>query len=330
MKSIAQSQSRMLAAALAAASVGNGGCTSDLSRDPHMVEDDVDPLESLAPPANESQLAYLQRTIFSQSCASIAGQCHFGQFEPNLSTMSQVYYNLVNRGAIEHFHQYRVDSMATPSASHLLHKLRGTDGVQTIMPLGTDGLPEDQIQRVEQWISSGAKWDDAGEAAPRPNNPPEPPLVQEWSLEGGVEGERLDEGGPFLASVGQSMVFRAAVRDVETTDASIPEVLFILYLLDRAASVLMPAKYPTTVGYGSFDDIDAPELAGERYNWAYEWTVPETVDLAFDDGSFELGVPSSGLVLSMYALYYDLDYFDPETIGASTFEVNEITIAGAP
>lgn len=134
--------------------------------------------DSVPPPEPES-FAGLHYYIFKPTCANSG--CHDGTFEPDFRTIESSYNTLVLHPVIknnpQNSFQYRVKP-GDPNASILITRLTiDIDGQSGIMPLITDsGNNWNQekalhIQRITNWISSGAK-DALGNTPPAVNGQP--------------------------------------------------------------------------------------------------------------------------------------------------------------
>ncbi|MEZ4307214.1 MAG: hypothetical protein R3F14_04110 [Polyangiaceae bacterium] len=266
-----------LAALLCAAMTG---CLTDIDPggDGGPAVPDDDPL---AVPADiePGTLDALQRDVIAKSCAAQPGLCHHGQFEPNLSTATLTYENLVLRPGIERDKQYRV-TPGDPANSLLIDKLRNKD-VLSQMPLGAKPLAEDDIAAIEQWIAGGALRRPGEDAAPKLNNPPAEPQIAVFD----EAGNRLDAGGPFSVAAGTKLVLRHSVQDFETDDADIPYAAFILQLADGRSIQVSTTPGAETSAITSYDGPGAPEGIGDALNFAFEWTVPATLTLMDDAGN---------------------------------------------
>jgi hypothetical protein len=272
-----------------AVNAGGGTAGAQVEGDPLDVVDDFE----------AGSLDDIHQTVFLRSCAGQKGLCHFGQFEPNLSTPAQAYANLVLRPSLERISDLRV-APGAPEKSVLIDKLRNKN-VATQMPLGAAALAEEEIQLIEKWIAGGALRRPGAAPAPALNNPPREP-------EAGVfdsSGARLDLAGPATAPPGTVLTLRQTVQDFETADAEIPLALFVLQAADGRQVVLNPgAPDGQEVGTATFDANNAPQGSGDVFNWAYSFTVPSMVDLKGPTG-IQTGVPTAGMKLSIVAGYVD-------------------------
>jgi hypothetical protein len=105
----------------------------------------------------------LQAEVFVPTCAG--SQCHRGN-PPPLAPMSlengNVYNSLVGKASVQQSSLKRVEP-GNPSASYLMHKLKGTagsvGGTSTRMPLNKPALSAETIRQIERWISRGAPND---------------------------------------------------------------------------------------------------------------------------------------------------------------------------
>lgn len=276
------------------------GCSDTMNAGgtPGAVDVDEDPLDIVVDVAPGS-LDDIQQNIFVRSCAGQQGLCHYGQFEPNLSTPAQAYENLVLRPSLERASDLRV-APGAPDKSVLIDKLRHKN-VATLMPLGAQPLPEEEIQLIEAWIKNGALRRPGAEPAKVLNNPPREPEVGIFDM----NGDRLDLAGPVIAPVGTSLTLRQTVQDFETPDSSIPFAVFILQLPDGRQLVLNPASPDSKeTGIAAFDANNAPPASGDTFNWRFPFDVPATVDLKTPTG-IEPGVPTSGMSLTILAAYLD-------------------------
>ncbi len=283
--------------AIAALPAGCGD-TINAGGTPGTADLDEDPLDVVIEVAPGS-LDDIQQTIFVRSCAGQQGLCHYGQFEPNLSTPAQAYENLVLRPSLERSTDLRV-APGAPDKSLLIDKLRHKN-VATLMPLGAQPLPEEEIQLIEAWIKDGALRRPGAEPAKVLNNPPREPEVGVFAM----NGDRLDLAGPVIAPVGTSLTLRQTVQDFETPDNAIPFVVFILQLADGRQIVLNPASPDSKeTGIAAFDANNAPPASGDVFNWSFPFDVPAAVDLKGPSG-IEPGVPTAGMSLTIVAAYLD-------------------------
>lgn len=258
---------------------------------------DVDPLDVSFEPEPGS-LDYLYQTIIEERCSGEPGLCHNGQFEPNLSTPGSTYAYLVNRPSLEKPDSLRVDP-GSPETSLFVDKLRGRD-VATLMPLGADPLTEEEIQMFEDWIANGALRRPGAAPAPVLNNPPSVPEIAVYD----DTGTRLDENGPATVAIGTTLVLRHSVEDFETDDADIPFAAVILAAQSGGNVVLRPGE-PEDPHLGVTTHApDGPMGLVDTLDHSFTFTIPATLDIRFDDGTFTQ-VPAAGQVLTPIALYID-------------------------
>jgi hypothetical protein len=276
--------------------------------DPLNIEDALDPASFDA----------IHRDVILPSCASTENFCHFGQFEPNLSTPALAYASLVRRPGIELFDRYRV-TPGNPDMSLIIDKLRAREGVATQMPLGAPPLAEDAIARLEQWIRDGARRYPGAPDTPTLNEPPYPPEMGIFD----AMGTRLDSAGAALVQVGQTITLRHSVKDYETPDASIPYGAVLLQL-DAGQNVVLDPEYPDGTTPTVFD-ASGPEGVGDTLNWRLDWVIPDTITVT--DGVSTQTMPSAGLTFRLIALYLD---GLPATGGILTFQFQEsaVTVEG--
>ena len=112
-------------------------------------------------PLASDDLATIQSQVFNVSCA--LASCHDAtapQEQLDLSSAAASHANLVGVTAVQLFQGnpiLLVDTLGGPSESYLIHKLRGTQGIQpNQMPDTGQELCEEHIQSIESWIEAGA------------------------------------------------------------------------------------------------------------------------------------------------------------------------------
>ncbi len=294
--------SRMLALASAMTLVGMIGACGDtidaggISVDAGIVDD---PLTSLEGTAEAGSLDALFQDVIAPRCSGQPGLCHNGQFEPNLSTVGNVYLYMVNRPAIENRGRLRV-APGDPDRSFLVDKLRGRN-VGTQMPLGADPLSEEDIQLFEDWIRDGALRKPGADPAPSLDNPPIVPEIAMFD----AEDQRLDLGGPFRVSVGTTLVLRHSVADFETPDAEIPFAAF-LFITATGDTVVVNPEDPEIpeLAVTTFDP-DGPKGFGDDLNYQFTLTVPETFAVINDQTGEISEVDAVGQSLTVIAIYSD-------------------------
>jgi hypothetical protein len=260
----------------------------------------------------------IQRDIIAPSCATTEGFCHYGQFEPNLSTPALAYEALVNRPGIELFDRYRV-TPGDPAKSLVIDKLRKQAGVATQMPLGAPPMAEEDIQRLEKWIADGALRRPGADPAPQLNEPPMPPELAVFD----AMGNRLDGAGPVTVQVGQTIVLRHSVKDFETPDALIPYGGLILQTADARNALVEGADEFGTL-YTVYDPM-GPEGTGDLLDWQASWTIPAEITLS--DGVSSETVPADGQQLFLIGIYLD-DLPAEGGILTFAFQNDPITIGG--
>lgn len=248
----------------------------------------LDPLEDIPMEVDAGSLDDLYRKVLFPSCAGQEGLCHSGQFEPNLSTPSLAYYNLVERPGLEKRERLRVVP-GDPSASLLVDKLRNRD-VVSMMPLGAKPMPEEHIAAVEAWIAGGAKRFPDADAVPAIDEPPEEPLLAVFN----PAGERIDLGGSAIAAPGEKVILRMTTHDFETPDEQIPYVVFLLQTGLGELVVFNPGGEEPTSAAATLDETNPPAVGDESFNWRFEWTVPETVDMMDFEGNLTPAVSTIG------------------------------------
>ncbi len=284
---------------VATAALVAGACSEpiDPGGDPPSEALEPDPLDTIPQEVDAGSLDDLYRKVLLPSCAGQAGLCHSGQFEPNLSTPSLAYYNLVERPGLEKRDRLRVVP-GKPEQSLLIDKLRNRE-VISVMPLGAAPVPEEQIAAIEAWIAGGAKRFGGAEPTEPIDEPPEEPQLGIFD----PDGVRLDLGGAAVASAGQSVVFRMTSHDFETADEDMAYAVFILQTAEGDLVVFNPGTGDPTSAYAAFDDANPPPIGDESYNWMFEWVVPDTVDLLdFDDNLVE-AVPTAGMSFFLVGAY---------------------------
>jgi hypothetical protein len=249
---------------------------------------DVDPLEAIPLEVDAGSLDDLYRKVLFPSCAGQQGLCHSGQFEPNLSTPSLAYYNLVERPGLEKRDRLRVVP-GDPGASLLVDKLRNRD-VISVMPLGAKPVEEEHIAAIEAWIAAGAKRFPGAPPRDAIDQPPEEPTLAVFD----VADERLDLGGAAVASPGDTVVLRMTTHDFETPDESIPYVVFLLQTAAGELVVFNPDTSDPTSAYATLDTESPPPVGDESFNWQFTWVVPATVDMMDFDGNEMPAVPTAG------------------------------------
>jgi CHRD domain len=118
------------------------------------------PANFLADPVAEISFAKDVQPIFTTNCA-LSG-CHAGnapQQGMNLSA-GQAFANIVGVRSKEAPSLNRIEP-GDPQKSYLWHKINGTQatvgGSGGRMPFGRAPLPADQIAKIQQWITQGAK-----------------------------------------------------------------------------------------------------------------------------------------------------------------------------
>jgi hypothetical protein len=280
----------------------------------NMLPDD-DPLK-VADTAQPGSLDALHRDIIQPSCASTAGACHAGQFEPNLSTPALFYANLVARPGLEHPKQLRVVP-GDAAASLLVDKLRNRN-VGTQMPLGAPPLVEAKLALIEQWIKDGALRRPGAEPAPKLNNPPVMPEIAIYDAQSGL---RLDGEAQVEVSVGQVLVLRHSVDDYETGDAEMPFAGFFLNT-DNDQVLISNGQYPA-FGEAKYDAA-GPMGKADVLNWQYQWTVPATLKLR-DQNGVTRDVPAAGQMLTLAAYYVDSNSDD--AMASYAFRDNVLKVA---
>lgn len=284
---------------LALAALVAGACsdTIDPGGEPPDETLEPDPLDDIPQSVDAGSLDDLYRKVLLPSCAGQAGLCHAGQFEPNLSTPSLAYYNLVERPGLEKRDKLRVVP-GKPEASLLVDKLRNRD-VISVMPLGAAPVAEEQIAEIEAWIAAGAPRFSGAEPIDPIDEPPEEPQLAIF----GPDGERLDLGGAAMASPGQTVVFRMTTHDFETPDEDVVYAAFVLQTADGQLVVINSDPADPTSAYATLDQADAPAVGDESFNWKYEWVVPETVDLFDFEGNPTMGVSTVGMSFFLIGAY---------------------------
>ena len=115
----------------------------------------------IAPPA-ASDFQEIQDTVFTPICT----QCHIGANAPQGLRLDAAnsYAMLVNVASAEVSTLLRVNP-GNPDQSYLVQKIQGTAAVGGRMPLGQAALPQDRIDLIREWITSGAP-----PASAAPNN----------------------------------------------------------------------------------------------------------------------------------------------------------------
>ena len=257
---------------------------------------DDDPLGVDDAPATGS-FDDLHRRIITPRCSGTPGLCHYGQFEPNLSTPSLAYAYLVNRPSIEKPTRWRIQP-GRPGDSVLIDKLRGRS-VATRMPLGAEPLDEVDIAAIEAWIAAGALRRPGAEAAPLLNEPPRPPEIGIYR-----GATRLDLGGATAIQVGDVITFRHSVHDFETADAQIPFAAFVL-MTGRGNIVVVPSAAEDPHVAPTEYDPSGPMGAGDLLNWRFTWTVPATLELYDEGRGTRTPVPAAGQTFYPIAVYLD-------------------------
>lgn len=123
-------------------------------------DDDDDDGGGCQPLANDN-LSTIQTQIFSLSCD--LATCHDAMLpeeQLDLSSAAASHASLVGVPAQQTFQGnpiLLVDTANGPSESYLIHKLRGTPGIQFVqMPQTGQALCEEWIQSIEAWIEAGA------------------------------------------------------------------------------------------------------------------------------------------------------------------------------
>ena len=280
--------------------------------------DEDDPLtfdEQLDPQSFDA----LHREVILPSCAAVEAFCHYGQFEPNLTTPALAYESLVNRPGIELFDRRRV-TPGDPEGSLLIDKIRGRAGVATVMPLGAPPMPEDHVKRLEDWIRNGALRYPGADPAPQLNEAPLPPEVAVYD----AGGQQLGPGSTIFP--GQVVTLRHSVKDFETADAQIPYGAFTMIIGDGRNIWFSPEVGATLPS--SYDPM-GPEGSGDMLNWEMQWVVPEILDVTEDGMQVDDQVPSAGQTLTVLAFYIDAL---PAAGGMLTFnfELNAVTVGGTP
>ncbi len=263
------------------------------------VEDD-DPL-ALTDEVETGSLNDLHARIIQPGCAGQPGLCHFGQFEPNLSTPALTYLNLVAKPGLERRKQYRI-TPGDPANSLLIDKLRNHDVISQ-MPLGAAPLAEEDLAAIEAWIAGGALRSPGAEPAPILNNPPLPPEIAVFD----DTGARLDSVGPALVSVGQTITLRQTVEDFEVEDASMPLAVFLASLADGRQLLFSPELASGGETAVAAYDANGPESKGDYLNWAFDYVIPAQLDVQ-DPVSFARSqVAAQGQTLALVAAYIDGD-----------------------
>ena len=183
---------------------------------------------------NAITLAGLHRNLFVTKCA-VPG-CHDGNFEPDFRTVQSTFSTLVYAPIIKNNDDNEFTYRVVPfdTAKSVLHE-RITNccfvNVDDRMPqdnIGT-GLPQEDIDKVAQWILNGAR-NSSGDVATRPDLEPlfvlyyaaNTAFTEEYSaLENRVDSVIFN---PFKIPSGEaSFAFIAAVTDDFTP---IPELLY--------------------------------------------------------------------------------------------------------
>lgn len=263
-------------------------------------EDDDDPLalsEELVP----GTLDELHARIIQPGCAGQPGLCHFGQFEPNLSTPALTYLNLARRPSLERTKQLRV-APGEAVQSLLVDKLRNHDVISQ-MPLGAAPLAEADIQAIEAWIDGGALRRPGEPDAPVLNNPPAPPAL---ALFDGA-GVRLDATGPATVPVGATVTFRQTVEDFEVEDADMPFVVVVANLADGRNVLFSPELASGAETAICSYDAAGPALGGDVLAWKYDFTIPDPLDVLAPVSGVRSQIPAAGQTLSLIAAYVDGD-----------------------
>lgn len=267
---------------------GGGGVDAAVDDDPLAVDD------APAPGSFDD----LHRRVIAPRCGGTPGLCHNGQFEPNLATPSLAYAYLVQRPSIEKPALWRV-APGEPGDSVLIDKLRGRD-VATIMPLGADPLPEDDIAAIEAWIADGAPRRPGEDPPPVLN---EPPRVPEIGVFAGAT--RLDTGAATTVAVGSTITLRHSVHDFETADAAIPFGAFVLAATDGRSVVLVPDATEDPHVAPTTYDASGPTGAGDLLNFAFTWQVPATLELYDEASGTRTPVAATDVTVNAIAIYVD-------------------------
>ncbi|MBL9025737.1 MAG: hypothetical protein JNL21_26315 [Myxococcales bacterium] len=292
-------RARLVFVAWAAAALAAGACSDPIDPGGEHQEETLepDPLDTIEQSVDAGSLDDLYRKVLLPSCAGQAGLCHAGQFEPNLSTPALAFYNLVERPSLEKPDRLRV-APGKPQESVLVDKLRNRD-VISVMPLGAEPVPEEQIAAIEAWITAGAPRFAGAEPSPAINEPPEEPELAIFD----AAGERLDLGGAASAAPGETVVFRMTTHDFETPDEDMVYVAFNLQTADGQLVVLNDDSEDPTSAYATFDEEGAPLVGDEVMNWRFDWVIPQTVDLYDFEGNPSLAVPTEGMSFFVIGAY---------------------------
>lgn len=243
----------------------------------------------------------LHARVIQPGCAGQPGLCHFGQFEPNLSTPALTYLNLVAKPGLERRKQYRI-TPGDPSNSLLIDKLRYHDVISQ-MPLGAAPLAEEDLLAIEAWIAAGALRSPGAEPAPIVNNPPLPPEIGVFD----DTGARLDGVGPSQVSVGQTITLRQTVEDFEVDDADMPFVVFFASLLDGRQLLFSPELASGGETAVAVYDPSGPESKGDYLNWAFDYVIPTQLEVQDPVTFARSQVDAVGQSLVLVAAYIDGD-----------------------
>lgn len=124
------------------------------------------------PDIDSNSFLGLHTYIFSQRCAVPA--CHDGSFEPDFRTVQSAYSTLVYHPVIKNTSDsaftYRVQP-GNAQQSWLYERITTNDPLLGRMPLYDNPLTGTEINRIKEWINSGAK-DFFGNSATYPNYQP--------------------------------------------------------------------------------------------------------------------------------------------------------------
>lgn len=272
-------------------------CQQQVGHDPPTSQDVGDPLHLEAAAASGSLDDLFERVLLP-SCAGQAGLCHFGQFEPNLSTPALAFANLVNAPSVERLGAARVVP-GDAGASLLIDKLRNRN-VISAMPLGANPLAPSEIEAIEDWIARGARRFEAEPVARAPNRAPEDPQIVVFNQ----LGVRLVAGSQV--QVGDRLHFRMSTGDFETPDEEIPFAGFVLTIPTGEAVLPSPEGPPGFAHYfkAEFVSDAAPASEGELLNRVAEFTVPARCAVIQSSGELK-DIETAGLELSLHGHYWD-------------------------
>ncbi len=252
------------------------GCSGDFSPSPPVEINGEDPLAlpEDAVDSDPNSLEFITTNVFNLSCASERGGCHFdGGFSPELHSVGEAWQSLVKRPALRAPEPMFLVEPGDPEASYLMWRLQGSHG-EGVMPLGSEGLPAEDIARIESWILEGAPLsaDDPGTAISI-NLAPAQPKVQFL-----INGKVVPSGGQNI-SPGDEIVVWISTYDLEDEEQDLGVSFKVT--IDFGDSFYAEDPWHPGQAIPAFRAEYLPDEAlydeeDRQYSFRSEWIVGET------------------------------------------------------